>query len=260
MADNLNDCTPAVRTVNNGGCPAIRIVGGGGGCDNCVPDGGTTGQVLAKKSNADGDFEWVSGGGVPPVSSVNGKTGAVVLTSSDVGALPNTYTPPVSSVNSKTGAVTLSASDVGALPDTYTPPVTSVNGQTGAVSLAIPTVPTIDSSIDNASSNSDTAGAKAVYDAVHPATGSSQPAGGFAPNIVYNLGTLSGNTTFALATPADANIANHYFWTFDTPATAPTITWPAGITSWYGGSAPTIQASKHYEVSVLNGVGIAMEV
>lgn len=33
MADNLNDCAPAVRTVNNGGCPAIRIVGGGGGAE-----------------------------------------------------------------------------------------------------------------------------------------------------------------------------------------------------------------------------------
>lgn len=31
MEDNLNDCAPAVRTVSNGGCPAIRIVGGGGG-------------------------------------------------------------------------------------------------------------------------------------------------------------------------------------------------------------------------------------
>lgn len=40
---------------------------------------------------------------------------------------------PVESVNSKTGAVTLTASDVGALPDTYTAPVTSVNGATGAV-------------------------------------------------------------------------------------------------------------------------------
>lgn len=224
MADNQ------IRVVKDGGCPAIRVIGSGGGGGG-VPAGGTTGQVLAKASDDNYDTEWVSSGAVPPVSSVNGKTGAVVLTSSDVGALPNTYTPPV----------------------------TSVNGQTGAVSLSIPTVPTIDTSIDNASSNSDISGAKAVYDAVHPATGSSQPAGGFAPNIVYNLGTLSGNTTFALATPADANIANHYFWTFDTPATAPTITWPAGI-SWYGGSAPTIQASKHYEVSVLNGVGIAMEV
>ena len=232
MSDDLNQDCPAIRTVNDGNCPAIRIVGGGGGCDNCVPDGGTTGQVLAKKSNDDGDFEWVSGGGVPPVSSVNNKTGAVVLT----------------------------ASDVGALPDTYTAPVTSVNSQTGAVTIAIPTVPSIDSSIDKDSVNTDTAGAKAVYDAVHPDTQSSQPVGGFAPNIVYYLGTLAGNTTFALASPADATIANHYFWTFDTPSTAPTITWPAGITSWYGGSAPTINASKHYEVSVLNGVGICMEV
>ena len=52
-----------------------------------------------------------------PVTSVNSKTGAVVLTASDVGAMPDNYTAPVSSVNSKTGAVSLSASDVGALPD-----------------------------------------------------------------------------------------------------------------------------------------------
>lgn len=233
-----------IRTVNDGNCPAIRIVGSGGGCDNCVPDGGTTGQVLAKKSNDDGDFEWVSGGGVPPVTSVNSQTGAVVLDASDVGALPDTYTAPVASVNGYTGAVSLSAADVNALPS----------------STVIPTVPTIDSSIDNSSTNTDTAGAKAVYDAVHPAQGTSQPAGGFLPNVAYKLGTLSGNTTFALASPADATIANHYFWTFDTPSTAPTITWPAGITSWYGGSAPTIAGSKHYEVSVLDGVGIAMEV
>ena len=81
-----------------------------------------------------------------PVTSVNSKTGDVVLDASDVGALPDstvipsktsqldndsgfitsavtsfngstgavTYTAPVSSVNSKTGAVALTASDVGA--------------------------------------------------------------------------------------------------------------------------------------------------
>ena len=71
-----------------------------------------------------------------PVTSVNNKAGAVTLSASDVGALPDSYTPPVQSVNNKTGAVTLSASDVGALPDSYTPPVTSVNGQTGNVTIA----------------------------------------------------------------------------------------------------------------------------
>lgn len=81
------------------------------------------------------------GGGGGAVSSVNGKTGAVVLRASDVGALPDTYTPPaapVRSVNGKTGAVTLNASDVGAMPSGYIAPVTSVNGQTGAVNLVIP--------------------------------------------------------------------------------------------------------------------------
>jgi hypothetical protein len=53
-----------------------------------------------------------------PVDSVNGKTGVVVLSAADVGALPDSYDPginyPVTSVNTKTGAVVLSASDVGA--------------------------------------------------------------------------------------------------------------------------------------------------
>lgn len=38
-------------------------------------------------------------------------------TAAEVGALPDTYTPPVASVNGKTGAVVLDAEDVGALPD-----------------------------------------------------------------------------------------------------------------------------------------------
>ena len=53
------------------------------------------------------------------VQSVNGQTGAVHLTASDIGA--------VQSVNGQTGAVVLTAEDVGA--------VESVNGKTGAFSL-----------------------------------------------------------------------------------------------------------------------------
>lgn len=56
-----------------------------------------------------------------PVTSVNGKTGSVSLTASDVGAVPTTRT-----INSKAlgSDVTLSASDVGAVPTTRT-----VNGK-----------------------------------------------------------------------------------------------------------------------------------
>ena len=88
---------------------------------------------------------------------------------------------------------------------------------------------------------------------------SAQPQEGFLPNVFYNLGELTGNITFALATPSDNTIVNHYYWTFETGSTAPTITWPNGIT-WLGGSAPEISASKHYEISVLNGIGTFMEV
>jgi len=108
-------------------------------------------------------------------------------------------------------------------------------------------------------SNTKVAGAKAAYDEIHPATQSAQPAGGFLPNVLYVLGTVTGSVTFALATPPDAGVTNHYYWTFDTGASAPTVTWPASITGWQGG-APTIYANKHYEVSVLNNIATIMEV
>lgn len=98
---------------------------------------------------------------------------------------------------------------------------------------------------------------KLAYDSIYPAVGSQQPSGGFLPNKPYDIGEISGNVTFSLASPSDANITNHYYFAFDTGATAPTITWPTGI-SWVG-SSPDVIANKHYEVSIYNGVGVWME-
>lgn len=86
----------------------------------------------------------------------------------------------------------------------------------------------------------------------------SQPVGGFLPDVVYNLGTLTGAVTFALAAAVSGNV-NHYFWMFDTGSTAPTVTWPSGIT-WADGTGPTVTASKHYEISVLDGIATYLEV
>lgn len=94
--------------------------------------------------------------------------------------------------------------------------------------------------------------------AAPPAIVTSQPAGGFAPNVVYDLGTLTGSVTFSLATPSDNTIANPYHWTFETGSTAPTITWPSSII-WNTGSAPTIGASKHYEILVRKGYASCLE-
>lgn len=97
----------------------------------------------------------ISGSGQTPtgVVSVNGKTGAVTLAASDVGAATKADiqtainaipAQKVTSVNTKTGDITLTASDVGAATATdiataisgITYPVTSVAGKTGAVTLS----------------------------------------------------------------------------------------------------------------------------
>lgn len=66
-----------------------------------------------------------------PVTSVNSKTGAVVLTADDVGARPSTWTPSKSDVG--LGSVDNVKQYSASNPPPY--PVTSVNGQTGAVTL-----------------------------------------------------------------------------------------------------------------------------
>lgn len=117
---------------------------------------------------------------------------------------------------------------------------------------------TLDNNVTKTSAN----GVKSsgIYSEVHPAIGSSIPSGGMLPNVLYNLGTLAGAVTMALAAVVDAMIVNHFFCTFETGANVPTITWDSTITKWAGGSAPTLKANKHYEVSVLGGVAVIMEV
>ena len=55
---------------------------------------------------------------VPKTTKVNNKalSGDIELSASDVGALPSSYTPPVTSVNGDTGAVQVTPASIGALP------------------------------------------------------------------------------------------------------------------------------------------------
>ena len=93
----------------------------------------------------------------------------------------------------------------------------------------------------------------------HNAAESSQPSGGFLPDVVYHLGELSGTVSFAIAAAVAGN-KNHYFWTFSTGSTAPTVTFPTTGITWAAGSAPTVAANKKYEISILNGVAYYSEV
>ena len=88
-----------------------------------------------------------------------------------------------------------------------------------------------------------------------PATTSSQE---LAPNTLYIFAERMADLTLTLGSPI-TGIANEYHCFIIVGGTAPTITWPSGI-SWNGGSAPTIAASKTYEVSILNNVAAYFEV
>ena len=95
-----------------------------------------TRELPTKTSQLTNDSGYITSADIPniPVTTVNGKTGAVQLTATDVGALPDTTIipdktsqltndsnyitsagAPVQSVNGKTNTVVLVASDVGAI-------------------------------------------------------------------------------------------------------------------------------------------------
>lgn len=99
-----------------------------------------------------------------------------------------------------------------------------------------------------------------VYSEIHPTKLTTNPSGGFLPNVEYDLGALSGSVTFSLNTYGlDSNVTNIYYWTFETGANVPTITWPSGLI-WPNGTTPTIISNKHYEFSVLNNICMYIEV
>lgn len=185
---------------------------------------GQTGDVVIQTGGG--------GGGDGAVSSVNGKVGTVVLTASDVGALPSTAVIPsrtsdltndsgfitaaqipsaaVESVNGKTGNVTLKTSDLTndsgfiTLSEIPTAPVQSVNGKTGVVTLK-----TSDITNDKGYVNAQQAADSAPVQSVNGKTGSvmldASDVGALAddaPVLTYSSQTL----TEAQKTQARANI------------------------------------------------------
>jgi hypothetical protein len=92
----------------------------------------------------------------------------------------------------------------------------------GGTSIYIPIIST--NVVSDRNDDTRTSSPKSVYSEIHPATGSSQPAGGMLPNVLYKLGTLTGNVTISFAEPVNATIENEYKFTFTAGSTAPTIT------------------------------------
>ena len=79
-----------------------------------------------------------------------------------------------------------------------------------------------------------------------------------ASNTVYLFESRTNNLTLTLGTPIAGQNNEYHFFVF-VGATAPSITYPSGI-SWNGGSAPTITANKNYEISINNNIAAFFEI
>lgn len=98
---------------------------------------------------------------------------------------------------------------------------------------------------------------EAVAQAAAGETATEVPETGMLPRIYYDLGDIDVDTTFLLGTSIDG--IDHYYFGFNTGETVPTITWPTQVLAWEDDEAPEIKANKHYEISILNGVGAWLE-
>lgn len=66
------------------------------------------------------------------------------------------------------------------------------------------------------------------------------------PNKVCNI-AIGESLTLALTPPTDTTITNEYQGSFDTGATAPTVTFPADVI-W--AETPSVDANTHYEFNI----------
>ena len=204
---------------------------------------------LAEKQDTISDLDTIRSGAAAGATAVQPGDLATVATSGSYSDLLNKPTIPAAQVNSDWNA------NSGVAQILNKPTIPDVSGKAdkvvGATSGDVATLDSTGNLTDSGLS---------VFDFFVMVEDASTPPASMLPNTVYKYGTLSGNTTFpALATPTEPDIANVYCWTFATPSTAPTITWPVAITAWAGGSAPTINASKSYEVSVMDGLATIIE-
>ena len=75
------------------------------------------------------------------------------------------------------------------------------------------------------------------------------------PGKIYHFTGALTSLTITLNAAASGQIAQYHF-DFDSGSTAPTVTLPGTVTMQGGSFTP--EASKHYEVDILNGYGVAM--
>ena len=251
-----NTYTPPVTSVNTK-TGAVSLTASDVGAYSLpstgIPSNDLSSAVQLSLSKADTALQ------TAPVTSVNTKTGAVTLSASDVGALPNTTVIPAatSATPQPLGTASAgsssqfaradhihampSAGDVGALPSTYIPPVTSVNTQTGAVVLTASDVGALPS---------DYTPSVSIINNLVPSNGAITATLSPFP-ITYDFGEIAElNLTLTSTTL--------YHFAFTCPTNTPTILSMSGISGTTGDA--TLEAGAYYEVDVWNGIALIAKV
>lgn len=101
-------------TLSDGSTYDFTVTNGSGGSG--VPEGGTTGQVLAKKSDADGDVEWVNQSGGSDVSSeIASLSASASEAASEIASLSTENSTQSSELSSLSSENSLQTSEIGSL-------------------------------------------------------------------------------------------------------------------------------------------------
>ena len=264
LVQKINDVIPSNASSSNKLATASDV----NSKLNAPATAGTSGQVLTSDGQGGQSWQTPQSGGVTDVT-----VGGTSVVSGGVAAVPAIPTVPIISTDiesdSTSDTKTTSPKAVKTFVEnqgygTYSKP----SGGIPASDLANGVIP---NSVVNATSQQDGTvvfilanGDIITVDLnhTHPnyykkTVETTQPQGGFLPDVEYALGPISGNVTFQLASIVVGNV-NHYFWSFSTSTSIPTITWPSRII-WQGGTAPTISANKYYEISILNSMAVYLE-
>lgn len=178
-----------------------------------------------------------------PVQSVNGKTGKVFLTATDVGAISQ------DDLQEATNEALAQAKASGEFDGKD-----GVDGKDGSNGVSVEhswdgTVLNIKSA--SGESSADLKGDKGdagFYPVVTMDTNTAE----IQPNVYYRFGEVA-TLTITLAAAADDAYTNEYIFEFISGATATTLTLPDTI-KWV--AEPSIEASKTYQVSIMNGIGV----
>ena len=203
--------------------------------------GGAVNQVLAKKSNKDYDFKWVnqSGGGGGGTSDYN-----------DLSNKP--------SINSVELSGNKTAAQLGL--GTYSKPVNGIP-KTDFDSSVQSSLGKADTALQSVPSTYRTAAAQDVIDAgkadkiteVTIGTAGAVTQALDAEKIYHFTGALT-SLAITLNPPRSGQLAQYHF-DFESGSTPPTVTLP-GTVRMAGGTF-TPEASKRYEIDILNGYGLS---